>query len=251
MAAAHRPLHDRAVRDAARAGRSEPAAGTMHAHPCACRTTAMYLPPHFAVEDPVEVLELLRTHPLATLVTHDAAGLDANPVVLLADAGPQGGLQRLRGHVARANDLWRRAGTQGCEVLVLFHGPQAYVSPSAHPRKALDGKVVPTWNYVVVQVAGTLRAVDDPAWVRGLVGELTELHESGRDAPWALRDAPQDYLQSMVRGVVGIDIEVTRVQAKFKLSQNHPRQAQLALAQALQHGDEAARDIAARMLRGD
>ena len=211
----------------------------------------MYLPNHYAAHDCAEVLDVLRAHPLATLVTHDATGLDANPVVLLADAGTQGRLQRLRGHVARANELWRRAGAQGCEVLALFHGAQAYVSPSAHPRKAVDGKVVPTWNYVVVQVAGTLRAVDDADWVRGLVGELTERHESGRDTPWALRDAPEDYLQSMVRGVVGIDIEVTRVQAKFKLSQNHPREAQLALAQALQRGDEAARDIAARMLRED
>ena len=211
----------------------------------------MYLPSHFAVDDPVEVLRLLRARPLATLVTHDAEGLDANPVVLLADGDAQGRTRRLRGHVARGNPLWRRAGAGGCEVLVLFHGAQAYVSPAAHPRKAVDGKVVPTWNYVVVQVAGTLRAVDDPQWVRGLVGELTERHESGRDAPWALRDAPEDYLQSMLRAVVGIDIEVTRVQAKFKLSQNHPRQAQLALARALQRDDDAARDIAARMLRED
>ena len=208
----------------------------------------MYLPSHFAVDDPVEVLRLLRARPLATLVTHDAEGLDANPVVLLADGDAQGRTRRLRGHVARGNPLWRRAGAGGCEVLALFHGAQAYVSPAAHPRKALDGKVVPTWNYLVVQVSGRLRAVDDPAWLRQLVGELTDTHEGGRERPWAVSDAPEDYVRAMLAGVVGIDIEVQRVTAKFKLSQNHPEQARSALAHALQGDGDDARELAARML---
>lgn len=210
----------------------------------------MYLPRHFAVDDAASVLELLRGHPLASVVTQDADGLDANPVVLLADADPQGRLLRLRGHVARANPLWRRAGPQGCEIIALFHGAQAYVSPWAHPRKAIDGKVVPTWNYLMVQVAGRLRAVDDARWLRELVGELTARHEAAREQPWAVDDAPADYLQSMLAAIVGVDIEVERVTAKFKLSQNHPPAAREALAQDLSRGNEAAREIAARMLAG-
>ncbi len=208
----------------------------------------MYLPRHFAVDDPSEVLRLLRQRPLATLVTQDAEGLDANPVVLLADADAQGRLLRLRGHVARGNALWRRAGASGCEVLALFHGAQAYISPGAHPRKAVDGKVVPTWNYLIVQVAGRLRAVDDFDWLRALVGELTDTHEAGRERPWSVRDAPPDYVRSMLAGVVGIDIEVLRVTAKFKLSQNHPQEARAALARALREGSEDARELASRML---
>lgn len=208
----------------------------------------MYLPRHFAAHDPAEILRLLRARPLATLVTQDAEGLDANPVVLLGDADAQGRLLRLRGHVARGNPLWRRAGTAGCEVLALFHGAQAYVSPGAHPRKAEDGKVVPTWNYLIVQIAGRMRAMDDAAWLRELVDELTDTHESGLEPPWAVSDAPQDYVGSMLAGVVGIDIEVLRVTAKFKLSQNHPEPARQALARALQEGGDDARDIASRML---
>lgn len=209
----------------------------------------MYLPRHFAAEDPAELLRLLRARPLATLVTQDAEGLDANPVVLLPDTDAQGRLSRLRGHVARGNPLWRRAGEAGCEVLALFHGAQAYISPGAHPRKAVDGKVVPTWNYLFVQVAGRLRAIDDPHWLRALVGELTDTHESGREQPWAVSDAPEDYVRSMLAGVVGIDIEVSRVTAKFKLSQNHPEPAREALARALERdGGDDARELASRML---
>lgn len=210
----------------------------------------MYLPRHFAVDDPAQVLGLLRARPLATLVTHDDAGLDANPVVLLPDADAQGRLLRLRGHVARANPLWRRALAQGCEVLALFQGAQAYVSPAAHPRKAVDGKVVPTWNYLVVQVAGRLRAVDDAAWLRSLVSELTDTHEAARAKPWSVDDAPEDYLQTMLGAIVGLDLEVMRVTAKFKLSQNHPQAARLALAAALGEGGEDARELSGRMLGG-
>ncbi len=209
----------------------------------------MYLPRHFAVDDPAAVLELVRACPLASVVTHDTAGLDANPVVLLADAAADARLLRLRGHVARANPLWRRAAGAGCDALALFHGAQAYVSPSAHPRKALDGKVVPTWNYLVVQIRGRLRAIDDAAWVRSLVQELTSVHEASRATPWAVDDAPPDYVQAMLDAVVGVEIEVRDVTAKFKLSQNHPAAARVALAQDLGRGGEQARELSARMLR--
>ncbi len=195
------------------------------------------------------MLDLLRAYPLASVVTHDDAGLDANPVVLLADADASGTPHHLRGHVARANSLWQRAGEHGCEILALFHGAQAYVSPSAHPRKSVDGKVVPTWNYSVVQVAGRLRAVHDARWLRALVGELTERHEASRTPRWSVDDAPANYLQAMLEGIVGIEIEVERVTAKFKLSQNHPAHAREALAHELLRGNEASQQVATQMLR--
>jgi transcriptional regulator len=124
----------------------------------------------------------------------------------------------LRGHVARANPLWRSA--DGREVLVQFNGPQAYISPSYYPSKAEHGKAVPTWNYVLVQAHGRLRAVDDATATHRLVSELTGRHEGGRAAPWAVDDAPPDYIAQMVRAVVGIEISVTALVGKWKLSQN-------------------------------
>jgi transcriptional regulator len=125
---------------------------------------------------------------------------------------------RMTAHVARANPLWREA--DGQPVLLVFQGPQAYVSPSWYASKAEHGKVVPTWNYTMVQAHGTLRAIDDAAWVRAFVTRLTEAHEGGRDAPWHVTDAPEEFIAATQRAIVGIEIEVTRVEGKFKLSQN-------------------------------
>lgn len=181
----------------------------------------MYQPSHF-VERRVDVLHaLIAAQPLGTLMRVDAAGAlqaDAVPLLVEPGGGPQG---TLRGHVARANPLWRDAAQAGgVPVLVVFHGPQGYVSPSWYPSKAAHGKVVPTWNYVVVQARGTLRAVDDAAWLRDFVARLTARMEAGRAAPWSIDDAPADYAASMLRAIVGIEIELTSLEGKFKLSQN-------------------------------
>jgi transcriptional regulator len=120
--------------------------------------------------------------------------------------------------VARANPLWREA--DGQPVLVVFQGPQAYVSPSWYASKAQHHKVVPTWNYTMVQAHGRLRAIDDPAWVHAFVTRLTERHEGGRSMPWHVTDAPADFIEATQRAIVGIEIEVTRLEGKFKLSQN-------------------------------
>lgn len=174
----------------------------------------MYLPAHFEQTDPEALAGLIRAHPLALLASLGADGLTADHLPLEYD--PAAGL--LRGHVARANPLWRQA--DGRPVLAVFRGPEAYVSPSWYPGKAEHHKVVPTWNYAVVHAHGTLRAVADAPWLRALVARLTDHHEAGRAVPWSVDDAPPDYVEQMLRAIVGIEIAVTRLQGKWKTSQN-------------------------------
>lgn len=190
----------------------------------------MYLPAHFEQKDPAALHALMREHPLAVLVSQGSEGLTADHVPLafepaVASAGPvsqapdaPAAVGLLRGHVARANPLWRQANGQA--VLVVFQGPQAYVTPSWYPTKAATHKVVPTWNYAVVHAHGRLRAVDDAPWLRALVGDLTDRHEQPRNTPWAVDDAPPDYVAQMLSVIVGIEIVVDRLVGKWKLSQN-------------------------------
>ena len=179
----------------------------------------MYLPKHFEETRPETLHELIRTHPLGLLVTLNEAGLQANNVPFVLDPDPAGGLGILRAHVARANPLWREARTD-VEAMVVFQGPQAYVSPGWYPSKAEHGKVVPTWNYVTVQARGTLRAIDDADWVRAFVTRLTTRHEAVQAKPWAVTDAPPDFVDTMVRAIVGIEIPLTALTGKWTVSQN-------------------------------
>ena len=181
----------------------------------------MYLPKHFEETRPEALHELIRAHPLGMLVTLNGAGLQANSVPFILDADPAGGPGILRAHVARANPLWRE--TRGdVEALVVFQGPQAYISPGWYASKAEHGKVVPTWNYVMVQARGTLRAVDDADWLRAFVTRLTTRHEAVQAQPWAVTDAPADYIDTMLRAIVGIEIPLTALTGKWKVSQNRP-----------------------------
>ena len=179
----------------------------------------MYLPPHFEQTDPAVLAAAMAAQPLATLivVTPEGPTADLIPLEFHAGAGPQG---TLRGHVARANPLWRHGAEAGASALAVFHGPQAYISPNWYPSKREHGKVVPTWNYTMVQARGRLRAVDDAAWVHALVRRLTERHEATQPAPWAVADAPADYVQQMLRAIVGIEIELTSLVGKWKVTQN-------------------------------
>ncbi len=181
----------------------------------------MYVPKHFA-EPRVDVLhQLMRAHPLATLVTLTADGLDANhvPLLLSPEPGPFGSL---RGHVARANPVWRdlTPDTGGSEVLAIFHGPDAYITPSWYASKAETGKVVPTWNYAVAHAHGALRVVDDPVWIRAQMTALTAQGEAAFAEPWRVDDAPADYIEKLIGAVVGIEIVITRLSGKWKVSQN-------------------------------
>jgi len=179
----------------------------------------VYLPGHFEETRDEVMHALLRAHPFGLLVTPhgDEPRADAIPFLLDAARGAHG---TLVAHVARANPLWRRAN--GRRVLAVFQGPQAYVSPSAYAAKAEHGKVVPTWNYVMVQARGTLRAIEDAAALRAIVTRLTDTHEAGRDTPWAVGDAPADYVEKMLGAIVGIEIPIETLAGKWKVSQNRP-----------------------------
>lgn len=172
-------------------------------------------------EDRVTVMHaLIRAHPLATLVTAAGGVLEANHIPMLIDPAPAPH-GTLRGHVARANPLWRERH-EGGEALAVFQGPQAYVTPSWYPSKRDTGKVVPTWNYAVVHARGPLVVRDDRAWLRDLVSRLTDLQEAGLPQPWGIADAPADYIERMLEAIVGIEIPVVQLQGKWKVSQNRP-----------------------------
>jgi transcriptional regulator len=188
----------------------------------------VYLPRHFESHDEATLAALLREHPLAHVVHHGSdGGLDADPVPLLWDADRR----RLCGHVARANPLWRTAA--GRPVLAIFGGAQAYVSPNWYPSKAATHKAVPTWNYVVVHAHGTFEARDDAGWLREFLPQLTARHEASQPRPWSLADAPADYLEQMMRAIVGIEIAVERLVAKVKASQNRTADDREGVARAL------------------
>ena len=209
----------------------------------------MYLPAHFE-EKRLDVLHAFVTaHPFGLLVTEGADGPVANGVPFVLDPGGAGGLGTLRAHVARSNPVWREA-QPGNRALVVFQGPQAYVSPGWYPSKAEHGKVVPTWNYVIVQARGTLRAVDDAAWLRAFVTRLTERHEAPRTQPWAVADAPGDFVETMLRAIVGIEIELTALTGKWKVSQNRSAADRDGTVRGLEDlGDDNARRLAAQVAR--
>ncbi len=185
----------------------------------------MYTPPHFQLTDTQAVLRLLREHPLGVLVTHGPEGLDANHIPFEYDPA-HGPLGTLTGHVARANPLWQQC-RDGADVLVVFRGVEGYISPNWYPSKLATHRQVPTWNYEVVHVHGRLTVRDDERFVRGVVARLTRAHEATQPQPWKMGDAPPDYLDAMLRAIVGIEIAVTRLEGKAKLSQNkEPRDRQ-------------------------
>jgi transcriptional regulator len=213
----------------------------------------MYLPSHFEETRPEVLHELVRSHPLGLLVTLGPAGLQANPVPFILDATPDGAAV-LRAHVARANPVWREARTD-VESLVVFQGPQAYISPSMYLTKAATGKVVPTWNYVMVQARGTLRVLDDAPWLHALVTRLTDRHEAARAVPWAVSDAPVDYVDTMLRAIVGIEITLSALTGKWKVTQNRNTADRDGVvyglrAQAEQNGDAQAAAMAELVAKG-
>ena len=189
----------------------------------------MYVPGHFH-ETRLDILqEIIRRHPLANLVTHGPDGLVASPVPLLLDPEP-GPFGTLHGHLARANPQWKQAAG---DALALFMGADAYVSPAHYPTKRATGKVVPTWNYLAVQAAGPIEFYDDRDRLLRLVNRLTERHEAGRDQPWAVSDAPADYITAMLNGIIGLELRVTRLDGKWKLSQNRSAEDRAGVVEGL------------------
>lgn len=192
----------------------------------------MYIPAHFAETRPEELGRIIREHPLGMLVTQGSAGLDADhlPFVFDADEGTHG---VLTAHVARANPLWQRCPT-GTPVMVVFRGAEAYISPSWYPSKHEAHRQVPTWNYEVVHVHGTLIVHDDERFALRIVGRLTRHHEAAEPRPWKIRDAAPEYISSMLRNIVGIEIAITSLVGKVKLSQNREARDRLNAADTLE-----------------
>lgn len=197
----------------------------------------MYTPAHFAINEPQQLHAIIRAHPLGALVTHGPEGLDANhiPFELDANSGAQG---RLTAHVARANPVWQQC-QGGADVLVIFRGNESYISPNWYPSKHETHRQVPTWNYEVVHVHGRLTVMDHEKFVRGVVARLTRQHESTEPRPWKMGDAPPDYIDGMLRAIVGIEIDIQRIEGKAKLSQNREPRDRLKAAETLLARGEA------------
>jgi transcriptional regulator len=226
----------------------------------------MYQPGHrkFEVQDPAALLADLCAVVPATLVTHGRNGFRATILPMLFDPGdgPNG---TLRGHLARGNPQWREieasiaagGGDGRGEALAIFDGPEAYISPAWYEEKRLTGKVVPTWNYVTVQAHGTITTTHDPDWLIPHVGRLVARHEAARPDPWALSDAPDDYVRTQARAIVGLELRIARLEAKSKLSQNRSEgdivgaidglatgtPMERAVAEAMRHPSELGADI--------
>lgn len=212
----------------------------------------MYIPSHFNVTDVATLHALIHERPLATLVTQGSEGLHANhiPFVLEAGAQPDQPLGVLRGHVARANPLWRDC-IPDAGVLAVFHGPEAYISPSWYATKGDTGRVVPTWNYATVHAHGRLRVIEDAAWLRAQLEALTAHNERRFAAPWRVADAPRDYTDGLVKAIVGIEILIVRLEGKWKVSQNQPQQNIASVVDALRAdgSDDMAQLVALRASR--
>lgn len=214
----------------------------------------MYTPAHFAAST-ADAYDLIRTYPLGTLVHTHAGGLEANhlPWELVIPGEPDAAPACLIGHVARANPLLQQLH-DGAQVLVIFQAEQGYISPNWYPSKHAHHRQVPTWNYRVVHVHGTLRLHDDAKWVLGAVGKLTRTHEQRTQAAlphdagaWKIKDAPADYLATQLANIVGVELEIARIEAKFKLSQNRDAQDRTHAAQQVASAGHPA--LAAAMQR--
>jgi transcriptional regulator len=208
----------------------------------------VYIPPHFN-EERVDVLhQLIREHGLATLVTYGSSGLIASHVPLVLDtstidaAAPYG---TLRGHLSRANQQWRDYSAD-VPALAIFAGSQHYITPSWYPAKAEHGKVVPTWNYIVVHAYGRLETYDDRESLLANVEALTTQHEASRPEPWKVSDAPASYIDAQLKGIIGISLRIDRLEGKWKVSQNRSAADQASVAAALH---EAGTDTSLAMAR--
>lgn len=206
----------------------------------------MYQPAHFRVDDPATLHDFIAAHPLGLLVSVDGGGPVVDPLPFLLDraSGKNGAL---RAHLARANPHWKLMQASG-QAFVVFQAAGHYISPSWYPSKAEHGRVVPTWNYTLVEVRGKVRICDDRDWVLQQVTELTQAHEKGRAKIWRVEDAPEAFVEAQLRAIVGFEIEIESMSGKFKLSQNRPQADQAGVVAALDgEGDGMAAAVATQM----
>jgi transcriptional regulator len=207
----------------------------------------MYLPKHFAVDDLDALSQLIAQYPLATIVGNLNEQLEINhlPLMLSKDK------TKLHGHIARVNPLVKIAGSNKPSVTAIFHGPNAYVTPAWYPSKKESGKVVPTWNYAVVHAQGNIKLIEDVHWLRQHVAQMTNIHEPSYQSDWKLDDAPNEYVEMMLKAIVGIEIEVQNLTGKFKLSQNRPPQDYAAVVDVMEKSPLVALQEMRKYMKGD
>lgn len=191
----------------------------------------MYSPKHFREENEDILFDFIRQHPFATLITQADSNIDANHLPLYLNTKDSSNI-RLQGHIAATNLIWK-TDTLLQEVLVIFQGSNAYISPNWYPTKAINGKAVPTWNYQAVHIKGKLTFMHDEEWKTQLLTDLTEAHEQQFETPWSLTDAPDEFIRKLMPAIVGFEITIDQIQGKFKLSQNQPEKNKKGIAQHL------------------
>lgn len=203
----------------------------------------MYEPPHFQETRPEVLHGLIRSHPLGMLISNGPEGPVANAIPFLLDpaVSPNG---MLRAHLAKANPQWKLiAENPSSPVLIVFQGTDAYVTPSWYETKRETGKVVPTWNYAIVQARGTAKVIDDQDWLARQIADLTLSQEGTRQAPWAVTDAPAPFIQSQIKGIIGLEIEISEIHGKWKVSQNRPVADRVGVAQGLENEATSSPDM--------
>ncbi|EOG7599847.1 FMN-binding negative transcriptional regulator, partial [Vibrio cholerae] len=211
----------------------------------AFKEKSLHIPGKFK-QDNIDVLvNLMREYPFATVITSSNSEIEANhlPLSLIELDGKL----RLKGHIAKVNSVWKTANPAS-EVLVIFNGPNSYVSPSYYPTKKENGKAVPTWNYIVVHVKGKIRFIHEPQWILEVLEQLTTKHEQGQAVPWSMSDAPEGYIHKMLPAVVGVEIEVESLSGQWKLSQNHPEINQQGVVEGLSSKDDTNSQVIASLM---
>ncbi|MGV6852474.1 MAG: FMN-binding negative transcriptional regulator, partial [bacterium] len=197
----------------------------------------MFSPRYFQQHDQSELYALMRDYPLAVIIKHDGQGFDAHHIPLTLSE--QNGEVTLKGHIAKANSLWKQ-NEDSQQVLVIFNGPESYISPNYYPGKKVDGKVVPTWNYVAVHVRGAITFIHENEWKLAFLNELTEQHEKQQPQAWKVSDAPEEYIQNMLGAIVGFEIKVDSMLGQWKVSQNKDQLTQQAVVKGLQEQNQEA-----------
>jgi len=196
----------------------------------------MYVPSHYKEDDIGKLQQYIRDYGFGLLVVADADGIEANHVPFKLVAEQEGSLGQLHCHLARNNPVWKRI-QDGARVLVVFQGPDAYISPSWYATKAETGRVVPTWNYLAVHAEGNARIVEESAWLKHHLRQLTDQHESGMSTPWSVDDAPAEYTDRLVTAIVGVEIRIETLTGKLKASQNQPEKNRAGVKAGLEAGD--------------
>lgn len=197
----------------------------------------MYVPNHFKEEDQDKLQQYIRDYGFGMLVVADDEGIEANHVPFYLNASADGSPEYIQCHLARSNPVWQRIA-EGAQVLAVFQGPDAYVSPSWYPTKAETGRVVPTWNYLAVHVKGRAKVIEDPVWLRRHLHQLTDQHESRMAAPWSVDDAPAEFTERLVQAIVGIEIQIESLTGKLKASQNQPEKNRAGVKAGLESGED-------------